>query len=210
MKIRKAELLVSCPRASFFPESSRPEVAFLGRSNVGKSSLLNALVQRKQLAHTSSTPGKTRMIHFFEVEGDGGECTLVDLPGYGWARVSRSERDSWQHLVEGYLEKRSQLCTAILLQDIRRDLSEDETLLLDWLAEREIDSLLVFTKADKLKTMQRKKRVSALRAQLGDRKVTNIVTSSQKRQGVEEVWRAIRERTEEWQNAAASPLERDR
>jgi len=177
---------------------------------VGKSSLLNALVQRKQLAHTSSTPGKTRMIHFFEVEGDGGECTLVDLPGYGWARVSRSERDSWQHLVEGYLEKRSQLCTAILLQDIRRDLSEDETLLLDWLAEREIDSLLVFTKADKLKTMQRKKRVSALRAQLGDRKVTNIVTSSQKRQGVEEVWRAIRERTEEWQNAAASPLERDR
>ena len=207
MKIRKAELLVSCPRASFFPESSRPEVAFLGRSNVGKSSLLNALVQRKQLAHTSSTPGKTRMIHFFEVEGDAGECTLVDLPGYGWARVSRSERNSWQHLVEGYLEKRSQLCKAILLQDIRRDLSEDEMLLLDWLAEREIDALLVFTKADKLKNMQRKKRVAVLRAQLGERKVTNIVTSSEKRQGLDEVWRSIRECTEEWKRATASALE---
>ncbi|MFP6639175.1 MAG: ribosome biogenesis GTP-binding protein YihA/YsxC, partial [Myxococcota bacterium] len=142
MKIRRAEWLMSCPRVSLFPDSERSEVAFLGRSNVGKSSLLNGLVQRKQLAKTSSTPGKTRMIHFFEVDTDRAELTFVDLPGYGWARVSRRERESWQGLVEGYLAQRSQLCAAILLQDVRRDLSEDETLLLDWLSEREIDSLL--------------------------------------------------------------------
>ena len=207
MKIRKAELLISCPRKSFFPDSARPEVAFLGRSNVGKSSLLNALVQRKQLAHTSATPGKTRMIHFFEVESDAADCTLVDLPGYGWARVSRTERNSWQSLVEGYLSKRSQLCMAILLQDVRRDLSEDETLLLDWLAEREIDARLVFTKADKLKTMQRKKRVAALRAQLGERTIPNLVTSSQKRQGLDELWKAIRERTQAWEAPADPDLE---
>lgn len=194
MKIRRAECLISCPRISHFPDSERPEVAFLGRSNVGKSSLLNALVQRKQLAKTSSTPGKTRMIHFFEVDTDRGDLTFVDLPGYGWARVSRSERESWQGLVEGYLAQRPQLRTAILLQDLRRDLSEDETLLLDWLAEREVDSVLVFTKADKLKTMQRKKRVAALRQQLGNREIQSLVTSSQSRQGLDEVWRAIRER----------------
>ncbi|MEE3327345.1 MAG: ribosome biogenesis GTP-binding protein YihA/YsxC [Myxococcota bacterium] len=207
MKIRRAELLVSCPRQSFFPDSSRPEVAFLGRSNVGKSSLLNALVQRKQLAHTSSTPGKTRMIHFFEVDSDVAECTLVDLPGYGWARVSRRERDSWQGLVESYLEGRSQLCMAILLQDVRRDLSEDETLLLDWLAQRHIDALVVFTKADKLKTMQRKKRVAALRAQLGESRIPNLVTSSQKRQGLDELWKAIRQRTQTWEALSSSDLE---
>ena len=207
MKIRRAELLVSCPRKSFFPNSERPEVAFLGRSNVGKSSLLNALVQRKQLAHTSSTPGKTRMIHFFDVEAEVAHCTLVDLPGYGWARVSRRERDSWQSLVEGYLEERSQLCLAILLQDIRRDLSEDETLLLDWLAERKIEALVVFTKADKLKTMQRKKRVAALRAQLGDRPIAKLVTSSQKRQGLDELWRAIREKAQTWESLSAPDLE---
>ena len=132
---------------------------------------------------------------------------LVDLPGYGWARVSRTERNSWQSLVEGYLAKRSQLCLAILLQDVRRDLSEDETLLLDWLAEREINALLVFTKADKLKTMQRKKRVAALRAQLGERSIPNLVTSSQKRQGLDELWRAIRERTQAWEALADSDLE---
>ena len=194
MKIRRAELNRSCAKLGQFPETPRPEVAFLGRSNVGKSSLLNALVQRKQLARTSSTPGKTRMIHFFEVDADASELMFVDLPGYGWARVSRGERESWQSLIEGYLEGREALRLAILLQDLRRDFSEDETLLLDWLAERGIDSMVVFTKGDKLKPMRRAKRAKELRAQLGSRSVAVQLTSSQAKQGIYELWKTIRER----------------
>ncbi len=193
MKIRRAELCRSCAKPEQFPETPRPEVAFLGRSNVGKSSLLNALVQRKQLARTSSTPGKTRMIHFFEVDIDAAKWMFVDLPGYGWAQVSRKERESWQSLVEGYLEGRPQLRTAILLQDLRRDISEDETLLLDWLAERGVEAMVVLTKADKLKPMRRAKRARELRAQLARPAVPVLLTSSQAKQGIVELWRAIRE-----------------
>ena len=194
MKIRRAELNRSCAKPGQFPETRRPEFAFLGRSNVGKSSLLNALVQRKQLARTSSTPGKTRMIHFFEVDVDAQELMLVDLPGYGWARVSRKERESWQHLVEGYLEDRDALRTAILLQDLRRDISEDETLLLDWLAERGVETLVVLTKGDKLKPMRRAKRAKELKAHLGGRSVPVLLTSSQAKQGIYELWKVLRDR----------------
>ena len=191
MKIWRAELNRSCAKLGQFPGTRRPEVAFLGRSNVGKSSLLNALVQRKQLARTSSTPGKTRMIHFFEVDVDNSELMFVDLPGYGWARVSRQERESWQSLVEGYLENRAELLTAILLQDLRRDFSDDETLLLDWLAEHEIEATVVLTKADKLKPMRRARRARELRDQLGDRAVPVLLTSSQAKQGIPELWKSI-------------------
>ncbi|MBW2231384.1 MAG: YihA family ribosome biogenesis GTP-binding protein [Deltaproteobacteria bacterium] len=194
MKVRRAELFISCPQASALPESNLPEVAFLGRSNVGKSSLLNALVQRKQLARTSSTPGKTRMIHFFQVEIDATKLLLVDLPGYGFARVSKRERESWRRLVEGYLENRPQLRAAILLQDLRRDVSEDETLLLEWLAEREVPSLLVLTKIDKLKPMRRKDRIRVMLEGLGESSPPMLATSSQTKQGLPELWRAIRER----------------
>lgn len=191
MKIRQAGLLASCGRKDQFPTGGLPEIAFLGRSNVGKSSLLNALVGRKQLARTSATPGKTRLVHFYEVTVDGESLALVDLPGYGWARVSRRQRESWGKLVEGYLEERAPLRLAILLQDLRRDLSEDETLLLDWLDERRVPWLLVITKSDKLKPMRRAQRVRELVSQLGRPGPAPVVTSSEKRQGLDALWQAI-------------------
>ncbi len=194
MKVRTAELFTSCAHPSHFPETDLPEVAFLGRSNVGKSSLLNALVQRKQLARTSGTPGKTRMIHFFRVEIDGVELMLVDLPGYGFAKVSKKERESWQHLIESYLEDRAPLRAAILLQDIRREISEDETLLLEWLAERAVPSLVALTKVDKLKSMRRKQRVGVMKKTLVGTCEQVIATSSSARQGLPDLWRAIRDR----------------
>jgi GTP-binding protein len=147
-RVSHAEPLASASRPEQYPRPGAPEVAFLGRSNVGKSSLLNRLAGRRGLARTSATPGKTRKLHWYRVRRSGAELWLVDLPGYGWARVSRQERRSWQRLVESYLEDRPTLRVAALLQDLRRDLGEDETLLLAWLAEREIPVLLVLTKVD--------------------------------------------------------------
>ena len=184
----------SASSSAQFPSDGLPEVAFLGRSNVGKSSLLNGLVQRKQLARTSGTPGKTRMIHFFRVRIDAVELMLVDLPGYGFAKVSKRERAGWQQLVERYLEDRPPLRAAILLQDIRRDVSEDETLLLEWLAERGVPSLVALTKVDKLKPMRRKQRIAELKKELEGRCEQVLATSAQARQGLPELWRAIRER----------------
>jgi len=194
MKIRRAELLASCGRRSQLPDTDRPEFAFLGRSNVGKSSLLNALVRRKSLARTSSTPGKTRLVHFYDVDTDAGAPLFVDLPGYGFARVPKSERDAWRRLVEGYLDGRPQLRAAILLQDIRRDWSEDEALLVDWLAERDTDVIVALTKADKLKPMQRKKRVAELVRQIGRKGMSVVVTSAQSKLGVDGLWGEVRGR----------------
>ena len=189
MKNLDAELIASAPRVEKLPESGLPEVAFLGRSNVGKSSLLNALARRRKLARTSSTPGKTRELVLFRVRTDRGEIGLVDLPGYGWAKVSRKERASWQRLAEGYLARRESLCLAMVLQDVRRSWSEDEALLLEWLAEQDVPGRVVLTKTDKLKLMKRKEAVKKLRASIGEGFGKPIATSSQKGDGLDVVWR---------------------
>jgi GTP-binding protein len=191
MKILNAEWLATAAAPDGFPKPAAPEVAFLGRSNVGKSSLLNALVQRKKLARISSAPGKTRLIHFYRVERSGLETTLVDLPGYGYAKVSKSERARWQGLVESYLEGRPTLRAAVLLQDVRRDISEDETLLIDWLGEREIPVVLAITKIDKLKSMRRKARLTVLQKSIALPKSDIVATSAEKRTGIDALWRAI-------------------
>jgi len=191
MKILRAEWLATAAGPDGFPVPSAPEVAFLGRSNVGKSSLLNALVRRKKLARTSSAPGKTRLIHFFRVERPRGETHFVDLPGYGYAKVSKAERRSWQGLVESYLEARPTLAAAVLLQDLRRDFSDDETLLIDWLAEREVPVLLAITKVDKLKPMRRAERLRELTRAVGLPSASVIATSSETGVGLEDLWNAI-------------------
>jgi GTP-binding protein len=191
MRVTHAEILASASDRKGFPAPGPPEIAFLGRSNVGKSSLLNRLVNRKRLARTSNTPGKTRLIHWYRVERGAAELRLVDLPGYGYAKVSKVERARWRHLVEDYLGERPSLRAAVLLQDLRRDLSEDETLLVEWLAERRIPTLLALTKVDKLKPMRRGERVRELRAAASLPAARVIPTSSEKGIGVSELWRAI-------------------
>ena len=129
------------------PESPLPEVAFAGRSNVGKSSLLNSLVRRKSFARVSRTPGRTREINFFRVNNG---FVLVDLPGYGYARVSKEKKSEWRPMIESYLRRTSQLRGIVLLLDIRREPSDDDRAMLDFLAEVEVPTIVALTKTDKL------------------------------------------------------------
>ncbi len=129
------------------PDSPLPEVAFAGRSNVGKSSLLNSLVRRKSFARVSRTPGRTREINFFRVNN---EFVLVDLPGYGYARISKERKSEWRPMIESYLRRTTQLRGIVLLLDIRREPSDDDRAMLDFLAEVEVPTIVALTKTDKL------------------------------------------------------------
>lgn len=195
MKVVAAEHVAAVAGAGALPPPGPPEVAFLGRSNVGKSSLLNALAGRRGLARTSSTPGKTRLLHFYRLECRQGAArrpiVLVDLPGYGWARVSQEERRGWRALVEGYLAGREPLRVAVLLQDLRRDVSEDELDLLAWLAEQRVPVLVALTKCDKLSQGPRAARVRELARALGASPERVLATSASRGLGVTELWRAI-------------------
>jgi len=154
MLIKSAEFITSAVKPEQYPPGDLPEFAFAGRSNVGKSSLINTLVSRKKLVLTSSAPGKTRLINFFCVNN---AFTFVDLPGYGFARVSEIERRKWRPMIEQYLSRRENLKAVVVVLDIRRAPGTGDLQLLDWLDRHEIDSVLVVTKADKLsKTAQAK------------------------------------------------------
>lgn len=146
------------------PEASLPEIAFAGRSNVGKSSLLNALVRRKRLARVSNTPGRTREINFFAVNG---LFTLVDLPGYGYARISKARQAEWKPLIEGYLRRSRELRGVVQLLDARHDPSADDLAMLDFLAELGAPTIVAATKVDKLRAGQRAERLSALAQRAG-------------------------------------------
>ena len=191
MKVLSADLVAVAAARDGFPRAGSPEVAFLGRSNVGKSSLLNRLVQRRQLARTSRTPGKTRLVCWYRVERPGRALLLVDLPGYGYAKVSKAERRRWKELVESYLVGRDALRAAVLLQDLRRDLSEDEALLLEWLAERDVPAILALTKVDKLKPMRRAQRMRRLAAAVDLPRERVVATSAETGLGIPDLWRAI-------------------
>ena len=141
------------------PESSLPEIAFAGRSNVGKSSLLNALVRRKSFARVSRTPGRTREINFFRVNN---AFVLVDLPGYGYAHISKEQKAEWKPLIEAYLRRTTQLRGIVLLLDIRREPSDDDRAMLDFLAELEVPTIVALTKTDKLSKLAARERVAEI------------------------------------------------
>jgi len=145
------------------PDSSLPEVAFAGRSNVGKSSLLNCLVRRKSFARVSRTPGRTREINFFRINNG---FVLVDLPGYGYARISKEQKAAWKPLIEGYLRRTTQLRGIVLLLDIRREPSDDDRDMLDFLAEMEVPTLIALTKTDKLSKQAARQRATEIAADL--------------------------------------------
>ncbi len=146
------------------PKDDRPQVAFAGRSNVGKSSLLNKLTGRKKLAKVSNTPGKTRSLNFYLVND---KFYFVDLPGYGYAKVSKSERKGWAKLIEDYLEKSNRLAGLIVLLDCRREINERDAQLFDWLAEKELPGIAVVTKADKLRKDKLNRRVKEIESEIG-------------------------------------------
>lgn len=182
--------LKSAFKESQYPPADRPEVAFAGRSNVGKSTLINVLLNRRNLARTGSTPGRTRALNFFAV-GEG--FYFVDLPGYGYARVSKEERRSWGAMVETYLKRRPNLKTVVVILDIRRDPGEGDLDLLRWLHRYGKEPLLVLTKADKLSRQQSLARANHIRAGVeGVAGTGPILFSSKTREGREEIWKRLR------------------
>jgi len=159
MKITSAEFIKSAVWPPQYPPATMPEIAFVGRSNVGKSSLINTLVGRKNLAKTSNTPGRTQLINFFTINE---KISFVDLPGYGFAKVSRSVKKDWGDMIEAYLRERQSLCLVVFILDVRRDPSTDDLSLRDWLAHYRIPYVFILTKVDKLSNNQAMSRKKAI------------------------------------------------
>jgi GTP-binding protein len=186
MKITSAEFIKSAVWPPQYPPAVLPEIAFVGRSNVGKSSLMNRLVGRKNLAKTSNTPGRTQLINFFNINE---KISFVDLPGYGFAKVPQSVKKDWGDMMEAYLRERQSLCLVIFILDIRRDPSADDLSLRDWLEHYRIPYLYVLTKVDKLSNNQAIARKRAIEKNLHvslERKP--ILFSAKTQKGKDDIW----------------------
>ena len=189
MIIRKVELETVCGITSTFPENEHPEFAFAGKSNVGKSSLINALMNRKSLARTSSQPGKTQTINFYNIND---ELYYVDLPGYGYAKVSVEVKAKWGKMIERYLKNAPMLKCVFLLIDIRHDPSANDKLMYDWIVSNGYYPVIIATKLDKLKRSQVTKHVKMVRDGLGVGKEGIVIPfSAETKQGREEIWALI-------------------
>lgn len=180
MIIKKVEFIKSAVKPPQYPEYDFPEIAFAGRSNVGKSSLINTLIQRKNMVKTSSKPGCTQLINFFLINE---KYSFVDLPGYGYAKVSKKIRSQWQPMVNLYLSNRQSLLGLILLIDIRRDPEKEEFDMMHWLEDNEIPYLLVLTKSDKLSKTKQQKRFLSICSQMNRETNKAIVFSAKTKKG---------------------------
>lgn len=188
MEIRNPKYEVSSPDVSKCPDTDAPEYAFIGRSNVGKSSLINMLTRRKGLAKTSQTPGKTLLINHFNI--NDGEWYLVDLPGYGYAQRGKEQRDKLEKLIEGYILNREQLANLFVLIDIRHDPQKIDMEFLDWLGGHDVPFSIIFTKADKLSNAAAERNVQAYMNELRlhwSELPPYFITSSEKPRGRDEV-----------------------
>lgn len=199
MKV-KARFVISASKPSEFPREDLPEIAVVGRSNVGKSSLINALTGQAGLARTSRTPGRTRLVNWFEVDParqakpgslhSGRKFHLVDLPGYGYAEVSRDMRESWRPLIESYLADRKTLAGVLLLIDVRRGAQDEELDFVPWLEAKQIPIVVALTKSDKLPKNKRMLEVTKAKKQLGLKR-DPFAVSAQDSEGIDELWRGV-------------------
>lgn len=189
MIIKNVALETVCGITSKLPENIHPEVAFAGKSNVGKSSLINGLMNRKSLARTSSQPGKTQTINYYNVND---ELYFVDLPGYGYASVSAQTREKWGKMIENYLHKSKQLKAVFLLVDIRHEPSGNDCMMYDWVKDNGFDPIIIATKLDKINRSQIQKQVKLIRTKLNAGKDTIIIPfSAQTKQGRDEIYEII-------------------
>ncbi|MBB6448330.1 GTP-binding protein [Geomicrobium halophilum] len=190
MNVHKAELLISAVGPDQYPDGNLPEIAFAGRSNVGKSSFINTITQRKKLAYTSQQPGKTRTLNFFSINDI---CHFVDIPGYGYAKVSKKEREFWGRMTEEYLQTRPQLKGVVLLIDARHEPSDQDLMMYDWLKYYELPVILVITKMDKVKKTKRTAHIKQILSSIDPSSEDgHVLFSSETGEGKEEAWRAIR------------------
>ena len=195
MIIKSAELETVCGITSTLPETEMPEIAFAGKSNVGKSSLINGLLNRKSLARTSSQPGKTQTINYYNINHD---LYFVDLPGYGYAQVSVEIRAKWGKMVERYLHTSKQLRLVFLLIDIRHEPSENDCIMYDWIVKNGYEPVIIATKLDKIKRSQIQKNLKIIRQKIHPVEGTIIIPfSAQTKQGKEEILQLIEDRIAE-------------
>ena len=189
MEVRNVSLAAVGVKMSQYPTDGRVEVAFVGKSNVGKSTLINAMVGRKAIARTSSQPGKTRTINFYDVEG---VMYIVDVPGYGYAKAPKTEIEKWGKMIEEYLQKREELKSIVLLIDIRHEPGANDKMMYDWLKHYGYDIIIAATKSDKIKRSQVQKQLSVIRKALNLEKDDVLIPfSGTEKTGVKELWDAI-------------------
>lgn len=189
MVIRSINLETVCGITSKLPENTLPEIAFAGKSNVGKSSLINALINRKSYARTSATPGKTQTINFYNINE---ELYLVDLPGYGYAKVSEQEKIRWGKLIERYLHESKQLKVVFLLIDIRHEPSSNDKMMYEWIVAQGYRPVIIATKLDKIKRSQKDKQIRLVKQGLNVLPGTKVIPfSAETKQGRDEIWELV-------------------